>query len=126
MSDEKMITVCDCGHTVESNGFSTGYGINDKGEKICFACCGKKDEKYLREHGVLSGYFSGKDGKYEFSNWPGTFRLPVLSYRKSYHNFVGKDGRIDFWVVFEGNTYHGVNINHASNECATIRKTKKN
>ena len=81
-----MKTKCDCGHTVISNEFSTGYGKNNKGEKICFACCAKADENYLCEHGILSGYLSITKGKYEFTNWPGTFRLPIHFYKKSYHN----------------------------------------
>jgi len=123
MKHEFECTVCHQNKVHESN-FSTGYATNDKGEKICFDCCGDADKNYLLEHGKLSGYFSkNKDGKYHFTNWPGTFTLPVFYTRKSWHNFAGKDGRTDFWIKYNGAEYHGVQIGH-NNECATIRKTK--
>lgn len=112
-------TVCDCGHVAVSNGFSTGYGVDKDNKKICFACCGEGDKDTLIKTGKLSGYFNGK----EFLNWPGTFRISVSYIRKSWHNFAGKDGRTDFWLFYNGQKYHGVQIGH-NNDCATIRRTK--
>lgn len=121
-----MTTICDCGHTVTSDGFSTGYGINGKGEKICFSCCGELDKKQLRETGILCGYFTGNPGKgYEFTNWPGSLKLSAYGVKKSWHNFAGRNGRVDFWVDFEGKVYHGIHVSNGSHECATIRLTKK-
>ena len=120
-----METICDCGHVAKPDGISTGYGVErDTGKKICNECCGILDKEYLLANGKLSGYFSkNKDGKWEFSNWPGTFRIPAHYAKKSNHNFAGRNGRTDFWCTFEGDLYHGVQIGHL-NECATIRKIK--
>jgi hypothetical protein len=116
-------TLCDCGHEAVSDGFSTGYGVDNEGKKICFRCCGERDKKFLRDNGRLSGYFTGNGDHMEFTNWPGTLKLKVVSHRYSHHNFAGRNGRCDFWVYFEGNRYHGVHIG-ANNECATIRIVK--
>lgn len=112
-------TICDCGHIATSNGFTTGYGVDRDGKKICFECCGKNDREQLEQTGKLSGYYTG--GK--FMNWPGTFSVHVYSYRKSWHNFAGRDGRTDFWFSLNGRNYHGVQIGHL-NECATVRRVK--
>lgn len=112
-------TLCDCGHIAISDGFTTGFGRDKENKTICFACCGENDKRQLRETGKLSGYFSGG----HFTNWPGSFKLHVYSVRKSWHNFAGKDGRTDFWGMFEGKEFHGVQIGHF-NECATIKIKK--
>ena len=118
-------TLCDCGHIAISNGFSTGYGRDDDGKKICFKCCGKNDVKTLLTTGKLHGYYS-RDKKLGmvFSNWPGSLKIHSYYSRDSWHNFAGKDGRTDFWCKFKGHVYHGVHIGH-NNECATLRRTKE-
>jgi len=116
-----METICDCGHTVSyKGGVGTGYGIDNEGKKICYACCGEMDRKQLRETGKLSGYFTDA----YFTNWPNTFQLPAFRIKKSFHNFCGYNGRTDFWVRFEENVYHGVSIGR-NNELATIKINKK-
>lgn len=115
-----METICDCGHTVKSDGLGTGYGINDKNEKICYQCCADQDKAYLKEHGTLTGYF---DGKY-FTNWPGSFKLLAQGIKKSWHNFAGRDGRTDYWVYMDGVCYHGVHVGF-THQCSTIRKVKQ-
>jgi hypothetical protein len=118
--------VCSCCKKtiVHESDFSTGYGVTDNGQKLCFDCCGEQDKNRLIETGKLPGYFTkDKDGRDIFTNWPGTFVLPVYFFRKSWHNFAGKNGRTDFWVKFNGNEYHGVQIGHNS-QCATIKRTK--
>lgn len=114
-----METLCDCGHVAVSTGCGTGYGIDEQDKKICYACCADIDKEYLRKTGKLSGYFNGN----EFLNWPGTFRVKVNYIRKSWHNMAGRDGRTDFWLMFEGRRYHGIHIGH-SHTCATIKLTK--
>lgn len=105
--------------------FSTGYATNSKDEKICFECCGELDKQALIEDGKLTGYFVKKDdGKYYFSNWPGTFLIPVYYSRSSWHNFAGKNGRTDFWCTFQGKKYHGVQIGHNS-QIARLKALKK-
>lgn len=116
-------TLCDCGHWATSNGITTGYGVSKEGKLSCFACCGEEDKTTLRETGILNGYLSKDEGRHYFSNWPGTLKLRVQHISKSRHNFAGKDGRTDFWLYFEGNQYHGVQIGH-NHQCATIRRNK--
>ena len=109
----------------EPNSISTGYGIDKEDHKICFACCGENDRKCLLETGKMYGYFSkDKDGRWYFSNWPGSFKIHAYYTRSSWHNFAGRNGRTDFWCIFEGNHYWGVQIGH-NNQCATLRKVKK-
>ena len=103
--------------------FTTGYGVDKDGNKVCYECCGKEDERYLIDNGKLQGYLTGQPGNEYFANWPGSFKIPVLYSRKSYHNFAGRNGRTDFWLKYKGNNYHGINIGK-DNEIATIRKTK--
>lgn len=122
MKNEFVCSVCGEQKTHESE-ISTGYGTNDKGEKVCFACCGEQDKQYLRENGILSGYFVEDDKGARFTNWPGTFSLPAIYVRKSWHNFAGRNGRTDFSVFFEGKEYYGRQIGHF-NQCATIRAYK--
>ena len=117
------LTKCDCGHMAESDGFSTGYGIDKDGKKICFACCGEQDKQTLIETGKLSGYFSKDEKGHYFGNWPGSFKIRVYSVRYSWHNFAGRNGRRDFWLTYNGENYHGVNI--GDQECATIKRVKK-
>ena len=118
-------TCSKCGQTkIHDSDFTTGYGVNDKGEKTCYACCGLEDAKYLADNGKLQGYYvKGEDQKWYFTNWPGTLKLPVYYHKTSWHNFAGEDGRTDFWLKYNGNEYHGVQIGHNS-QIATIKKIK--
>ena len=120
MEDTKT-TVCECGHIAMSNGFTPGYGITPDGKKICYQCRAENDKQYLRDNGRLSGYLTGNPGNMKFSNWSSSFTLNVQCYTKSWHNFAGRNGRIDFWVTWEGNKYHGIHVGN-SHTCATIRK----
>ena len=129
------VTHCDCGHDAVSDGFTTGYGVDRDGKKTCFACCGEEDKRTLRETGVLRGYLTydqepkvwSRKG-YEavkngaFTNWPGTLRLPIIERVKRSLNNWGAP-RIDFWIVWEGRRYHGVQVGESS-QCATIRLVK--
>ena len=113
-----------CGETKQNNEtFTTGYGVDNSGNIVCYECCAKQDVETLENTGKLHGYFTKKDGKNFFTNWPASLSIPVFYTRKSWHNFAGRDGRTDFWLTYNGKNYHGVQIGH-NNECATIRKTK--
>lgn len=104
----------------------TGYAIHNEGGqvgKICYQCCGEIDKAHLLSTGKLTGYLVQERGRWRFTNWPASLVLTVQSFRKSWHNFAGHDGRTDFWLTFEGHTYHGVQIGHNS-QLATIKKVK--
>lgn len=107
-------TVCDCGHTAISNGFSTGYGTFN-GHTYCFECCGKHDKQRMIEDGRMVLYLSLKDGKWTVSNWPGTLVFPCRV-RKGSHNIAGS--RYDVWFSGPDNTYwHGVQYGENTQLC---------
>lgn len=117
--------ICDKCHEQKTNDsqHTTGYGTNDKGEKHCYECCAKEDAAYLLEHGKLQGYFVEENKQGYFTNWPGSLKIPIYARRVSWHNFAGRNGRTDFWLKYNGQNYHGVQIGHNS-QIATIRRTK--
>lgn len=113
---------------------STGYGIDKHGHRICFSCCGKLDERALKRDGKLVGYLTYKqvpinyrktgyidieDGF--FTNWPGTFKIRVLRVKKSFNNF--RAPRLDFWFMWQGMEFHGVNVGNNS-QVATVKRVK--
>jgi len=107
-----------CGKEVIPEEFSSGYGEDKNGNKICYSCCAELDKKELRENGKLRGYFYNN----EFTNWPGSFKIPITYYKKSVNNFGAI--RTDFWLTWEGNHYYGRHVGNYSN-LATIRKIKR-
>jgi hypothetical protein len=133
-------TLCDCGHYAECDGLGTGYGRDAKGKKTCYACIGIEDRKSLIETGKQTGYLSMKRRTYDglgiirfgqgrdafedgtFSNWPGTFTIPVkgIDAKRSINNFGAE--RIDFWFTFEGAKYWGINI--GDNQIAHVKRIK--
>ena len=101
-----------CGENkTHTDPHTTGYGQDKDGNKVCFACCGLQDMQSMRDTGKGDGYLvRNDDGTHKFTNWPGTLSLSVYGIRKSFHNFAGRDGRTDFYFMFEGKEWHGVNI----------------
>lgn len=86
---------------------TTGYGTNEKKEKICFDCCGEDDKQYMREHKKISLYlFLDGHGRGIVTNWPGSIEWKNLHVRKGRHNIAGV--RYDVWFWFEGTEWHGV------------------
>lgn len=140
-----------CGQVFYSDGCGTGYGTNLAGERICYACCGKLDEAELLSKGELIGYLSytrllrpwnGCGLKPDpnlppinyhdmgafmlesgaFSNWPGSFKIPISqAVKRSFNNFGAP--RIDFWFTFHGQRFHGVNVGDNS-QIARVKRVK--
>ena len=110
-----------CGKECIPDGCGTGYATQqlDNGAVsiVCYKCCDISDARYLRDNGKLHGYLADN----EFTNWPGTLRIPVASTKKSKNNFNAT--RIDFWLRWEGKNYYGRKVGDNS-QCATIRKIK--
>jgi hypothetical protein len=100
-------------------GCGTGYAIKGDGRKICYTCAGAEDRRRLLEDGKLVGYFNGK----EFTNWPGTLKIPVRGIKVSDHNFAGRKGRTDFWFKLDGKCFWGKQIGQ-NNEIAYVRRVK--
>jgi len=124
-----------CGeHKTHTSPISTGYGVNDKGEKICFACCGDLDREQMQETGKAVLYLSHEQKGKAFmqctwiypqkgyvSNWPGTLSIPVRAIKIGSHNVAGR--RFDFWFTFEGEEWHGVQYGN-NTQIAHCRRLK--
>ena len=62
-----------------------GYGTNDKGEKICYNCCGELDLESLKTADTFLLYLHSKEPYLDYTsrlrkrgavtNWPGTLRI---------------------------------------------------
>ena len=112
-------TKCDCGHTVKSEGITSGYATTRDGEKLCFACCAVNDKETMIKEGHSRGlplYIAVSEimgavirkKKYEVTNWPGTLRFDVRVYSFGGHNMCGK--RLDVWFNGpDGYEWHGTN-----------------
>lgn len=110
MSSHEFVCA-DCGEKkVHTDSFTTGYGVGPNGEKVCYACCGKRDSAEMTERGRAVLYLTVREGKPVVTNWPGTLTLPVRYSRKGCHNiagvredvyFTGPDGR-EWWGVCIG------------------------
>lgn len=112
-------SVCDQDKTHESD-FTTGYGTDKDGNKVCFACCGINDRKTLLD--LLPGkkmhlYYSNN----HVTNWPNTLSLKPNHTRKSKTNWNLE--RTDFWFTLENQRFHGYQIGH-NNQIAHIYKLK--
>ncbi len=93
-----------CKKEIVSNGFSTGYGINQKGQKVCYACCAAEDAEYMKNNNSIDLYLDTE--KKIVSNWPGSLKININHIRTGRHNIAGK--RYDTWFKFAGKNWHGV------------------
>jgi len=118
-----------CGKVIQRDEASctTGYGTNDKGEKVCFACCADQDKAWMREHGRIGLYLidpkAGEPGLMEVTNWPGSLRFAVGSYRRSRHSW--HLWRTDVWFDFEGKVWHGYQIGDRTQICHCKQTTRE-
>jgi hypothetical protein len=119
---EPVTTVFTCSkcqkEIIHVDTLTTGYGVNDKGEKVCFSCCALDDQQYMRDHGRIDLYLVQRVikgmKKYFVINWPGTLEFPA-SVKKGFHNIART--RYDAWFTFEGKEWHGVNLGEFSQIC---------
>ena len=118
MTHEFTCSVCG-EHNTHDSDFSTGYGTDRDGNKVCFECCGKQDSAELMSlpiGGKMCLYLSMDKGKeYFVSNWPGTFKIHIHSVRKGRHNMAGN--RYDVWFDYFGNSYHGTQYGDNTQIC---------
>lgn len=118
-----LFTCDQCGeHGKHKSGFSTGYGTNDDGQKVCFACCGVNDRRdllalpiggktWLYLSSEINENLAGLNNseyyrEFYVTNWPGTLKIKVRRPSEGRHNFAGK--RYDLWFDLEGRRFHGV------------------
>ena len=97
--------------------FVTGYGINQKGEKVCYKCCVRKDEEYMEKNGRIALYLSkNNDGRWIVSNWPGTLVYPVISIKEGRHNIAHTRTDVRFKDK-AGCFWHGVQYGEFTQIC---------
>lgn len=110
----------DCGKLCDLQGT---YAIDKDDNRICYDCCGKRDESYMREHGRNTLYLTigTTPGTSKVTNWPGTFSRGNLWPKRSRHNIAR--WRYDVWFPFDGYLWHGVTYGDNTQICH-CRKTK--
>ena len=117
MKEHHFVCV-DCGkEKIHVDSFTTGYGVDPAGNKVCYACCGKCDLADMSATGRAVLYLTedGPEGTF-VSNWPGTLKIRVKFLRKGFHNIAGS--RTDVWFTdSDGRQWHGVNYGHNSQLC---------
>ena len=102
------------------NVSGTGYGISPTtGEKICYACCGKRDERELMglqlgEKIVLYLHKDKVSGGWHVTNWPGTLNYRVWV-KEGRHNIARV--RRDVWFSVRGHNFHGTQYGDSSELC---------
>ena len=103
-------------HKTHESSFSTGYGIDKLGNKVCFECCGKQDASELSSLPIGGKTILYLDTKNKcITNWPGTFKLNIGYIRTGKHNMAGK--RYDVWFKYSGNVYHGTQYGDNTQIC---------
>ncbi len=98
-------TCTQCSKVIKSKrgSISTGYGIDNHGNKVCYKCCGKQDKQALIV-GTIGDKFllyvcPNKKGphQYKVTNWPGSFSIGVNYVSTGHHNIAHY--RYDFWFT---------------------------
>ncbi len=105
---------------VHESEFSTGYGTDKEGNKICFECCGLNNAKELDnlKKGEKSiQYWDGKN----IINWPSSLVIKPYYTTKGRHNIARI--REDIYFNFNGNKFHATQYGNNS-QIAHIRKIK--
>lgn len=119
--------ICDkCGEEIikKKGGISTGYGIDKKGNKSCYACCGESDRQWMMDKGKIVLYLVRNEvtKDYEITNWPDSLVFKVWSMKEGRHNWA--DTRCDVWFKFKGFFWHGTQYGNSSQLCY-CKKTKE-
>lgn len=101
-----------CGQEFVATAFSSGYGLDRKGHKVCYDCCGKQDAaelEQLPEGEKMALYIvEMPDGVRQVTNWPSTLKVPISIIRRGY---TGRSWmkRRDVWFAYKGGWYYGRN-----------------
>jgi hypothetical protein len=96
--------------------FTTGYGLDEHGHKICFFCCAILDKEIMDMEGKISLYLCRKDGKYYVTNWPGTLSFNVRESKIGMHNLAKR--RTDVWFIdHNSDKWHGVSYGEFTQVC---------
>jgi hypothetical protein len=86
----------DCGHEPSKHSsFTTGYGIDSDGRKLCYDCCAERERQAMIDTGKAYLYLSTDDsGQYVVTDWSGHLRFPTHA-SVGRHNIAGT--RYDSW-----------------------------
>lgn len=107
--------ILSCGHELvrEEGSLGAGYGTDwETGKKICYACCGRKDEETMMREGRITLYLSQysekewqalrslssdvpSDLRWKITNWPGTLTITPINVRRSWGSGWGRRYPID-------------------------------
>ena len=100
--------------TLEHGSGGTGYGIDEQGNKHCYACCADRERARMIETGRACLYLvRNRQGQWEITDWAGQLRFQHVMVRTREHgHFVPNYGytvRQDAWFVGpRGRLWHGV------------------
>ena len=108
-----------------TDSMATGYGLNRRRQKICFACCAIVDRDAMIKHGRSTLYLDTRTRT--VTNWPGTLTIPLTTIRTGRHNMAGT--RYD--VYFQGpdrTPWHGVTYGDNTQlcHCRQLRRKSQN
>lgn len=115
MNHEFTCSQCNEHKTYESD-FTTGYGTDKDGNKVCYECCAKNDIEQLgnlKKGEKVCHYLDTT--KKKITNWPGSMVLPVSYIRTGRHNIAGK--RYDTWFTLGQFNYHAVQYGDNTQIC---------
>lgn len=93
------------------DGLSMGYGMTSEGLTICYECCAKQDESYMKRHGKIDLYWNGE----HVTNWPRTLKFKPYAISKGKHNIART--REDVWFKFNSKVWHGVQYGEMTQVC---------
>lgn len=123
---QKIFKCADCGarKLIQRNG-GTGYATVENDARVCYECCGIRDEASMVETGRATLYLTekllerGRSVPTVVTNWPGTLSLRVDRYRHGRHNICGT--RTDVWFRHAGRRWHGAQYGHNTQICRCRR-----
>lgn len=128
MQNQESFTCSRCGQTKQrpEGTCGTGYAINSKDEKICYACCGDLDKEQMEggEPSILYLTVTKRGKTWQFSwyhitakltNWPGSLEINPVHGHTGRHNIAGI--RYDVWFEFAGHKWHGVTYGDNTQLC---------
>lgn len=124
------VTCHQCGKTIVKprNSCTTGYGIDQQGNKVCFACCAVNDKAALLRDGhskSLPLYLSKGEKGWTVGNWPGSLSFKPFRSSTGNHNIAGK--RHDVWFTVPGDSkriWHGVQYGQWTQICHCRRTSR--
>ncbi len=115
-------TVCNEDKETPKGYGEAGYGVDKDGNKVCYACCGEQDKKYMEENNKTIQYLRWEDRKpTEIGDWPGTMGFKIRYAFRGNHNWG-----ITRWDVYfkdhVGAWWWGVNL--GDNDVVRCKKLK--